>query len=124
MAQPKQTASTPWCLPIVVSPKPTPGEIRLCIDFKELNKFAVREPYPLNTPAEVVADLDENEAGLFASFDAEKGYHQCPLDPESQDLATFITPFGRYKFLRAPYGVSTISDHYYRRMYEAVEGIP
>ena len=60
---------------------------------------------------------------MFTKLDALKGYHQCPLDEESQLLTTFITPFGRYKFLRAPYGLSSISEHYNRRMDEAFEGL-
>ena len=52
-----------------------------------------------------------------------KGYHQCPLDKESQNLTTFITPFGRFKFLRAPYGISSISEHYNRRLDEAFSGL-
>ena len=36
----------------------------------------------------------------------------------------FITPFGRFKFLRAPYGISVISEHYNRRMDEAFVGLP
>ena len=52
-----------------------------------------------------------------------KGYHQCPLDEESQLLTTFITPFGRYKYLRAPYGISSISEHYDRCMAEAFAGL-
>ena len=38
-------------------------------------------------------------------------------------LTTFITPFGRFKFLRAPYGISSISEHYNRRMDEAFNGL-
>ena len=52
-------------------------------------------------------------------FDALKGYHQCPLHKETQLLTTFITLLGRYKFLRASFGLSFISEHYDRRMYEA-----
>ena len=53
-------------------------------------------------------------------LDALKGYHQCPLDEDSQILTTFITPFGRYKYLRALYG---ILEHYDRRMAEAFTGL-
>ena len=49
--------------------------------------------------------------------------HQCPLDEESQLLTTFITPFGRFKYLCAPYGISSISEHYNRRMDEAFAGL-
>ena len=55
-------------------------------------------------------------------FDALKGYNQCPLDEESQSLTTLITQFGRFKYLRAPYGLSSISEHYNRRMDEASAG--
>ena len=56
-------------------------------------------------------------------LDALKGYHQCLLDQGSQPLTTFITPFGRYKYLHAPYGISSISEHYDRRMAEAFTGL-
>jgi len=46
-----------------------------------------------------------------------------PLGKDSQTLTTFITPFGRYKYLRAPYGISSISEHYKRRMTEAFNGL-
>ena len=45
------------------------------------------------------------------------------MDQENQMLTTFITPFGRFKFRCAPYGLSSISEHYNRRMDEAFAGI-
>lgn len=56
-------------------------------------------------------------------FDALKGYHQCPLAEDSQLLMTFTTPFGRFAFCRMPYRVTSISEHYNRRMDEAFEGM-
>ena len=73
---------------------------------------------------QAVADITAERAQIFTKMDAKKGYHQCPLDQESQDLTTFITPFGRFKFLRAPYGISSISEHYNRRMDEAFADLP
>ena len=52
-----------------------------------------------------------------------KSYHQCPLDNDSQLLTTFITPFGRFKYLCAPYGISSISEHSNCRMDEAFAGL-
>ena len=63
------------------------------------------------------------EAKVFTTFDGLKGYHQCPLDEESQLLTTFITPFGLWIYLRAPYGVSSISEQYNRRMDTASQGM-
>jgi len=52
-----------------------------------------------------------------------KDYHQCPLDQESQSLTTFISPFDRYKYLRAPYGILSISEHYNHKITEAFKGL-
>ena len=118
-----QTEPTDWCAPIVVVLKKDGENLRLCVDLSKLNKYVKRERYQSMTPALAVADITESCARFFTSLDAVKGYHQCPLDEESQLLTTFITPFGRFKFLRAPFGVSSISEHYDRRMAEAFEGL-
>ena len=60
---------------------------------------------------------------MFTILDAKKGYHQCLMDEQSQLLTTFLTPFGRFKYKRAPYGLSSIAEHYNRRMAEAFEGL-
>ena len=117
----RQQKPTAWCAPIVIAPKKNSEKIRMCVDFTRLNKFVVRERYMSNTPAEAVLSI--RDANFFSVFDAVKGYHQCELDEKSQDLTTFITPFGRFKYLRAPYGVSSISEHYNRRMDECLSGI-
>ena len=63
------------------------------------------------TCAQAVADIDADKAKVFTKIDAMKGYHICPVDNESQMLTTIITPFGEFKFLHAPYGISSI-EHY------------
>ncbi len=118
------THPTEWCAPIVVTPKKGSDNIRMCADLSHLNRYVKRERYHSATPAQAVADIVAENARFFTKLDAMKGYHQCPLDEESQDLTTFITPFGRFKFLRAPYGISPISEHYNRRMDEAFDGLP
>ena len=114
---------TEWCSPIVVAPKRGSSGVRLCVDLSQLNKAVRRELYQSNTPAECAASIAASEAQYFSVFDAAKGYHQCPLAEASRPLTTFITPFGRYQYLRAPYGVSSISEHYNRRMDECFRGM-
>ena len=77
----------------------------------------------ISLPAEAVANIAASKAKYFTVSDARKGYHQCPLNALNQLLTTFITPFGSFKFLRAPYGISSISEHYNRRMAEAFTGL-
>ena len=95
----------------------------MCVDLSHLNRFVMRERYQSVTPTQAVADIAASDAKFFTIIDALKGYHQCPLDLQSQPLTTFITPFGRFKYLRAPYGISSISEHYNQRMTEAFEGL-
>ena len=114
---------TDWCPPIVVAPKKNSDRIRICVGLSHLNRYVKRERYQSPTPAEAIADISASQAKFFTVLDAMKGYHQCPLDQESQLLTTFITPFGRFKYTRAPYGISSISEHYDRRMYEAFQGL-
>ena len=116
------TEATEWCAPIVVTPKKNTDRIRMCVDLSHLNKYVIRERYQSLTPAQAVADIAASEAKVFTVLDALKGYHQCPLDEGSQSLTTFITPFGRFKYLRAPYGICSISEHYNRRMNEGLSG--
>ena len=118
------TYPTEWCAPIVVTPKKESDSIRMCVDLTHLNRYVKRERYHSATPAQAVADITAEKAKVFTTIDAKKGYHQCPLDETSQDLTTFITPFGRFKFLCAPYGIASISKHYNRRMDEAFTGLP
>ena len=95
----------------------------MCVDLSRLNRYVQRERYQLPSPAEAVADITAEEAKYFTVTDAAKGYHQCPLDEQSQLYTTFITLFGRFKYLRAPYRLSSIAEHYNRRMAEAFEGL-
>ena len=117
------THPSEWCAPIVIAPKKNSDDIRLCVDFSKLNKFVKRELYSSPTPSDAVADISQKHAKYFTVIDALKGYHQCPLDSQSQLVTTFMTPFDRYKFLRAPFGICSISEHYNQRMDEASRGL-
>jgi len=74
----------------------------MCVDLSHLNRYVKREGYQSLTLAEAIADISARQAKFSTVLDAMKGYHQCPFDKESQLLATFIMPFGRFKYMRAP----------------------
>jgi hypothetical protein len=65
------------------------------------------------TPREAVAEIDD-DATFFSSFFAANGFYQIPLHPDSQHLTTLMTPWGRYRILRASMGLSCSSDKYNR----------
>ena len=60
----------------------------------------------------------------FTVIDALKGYHQVKLDEESTALTTFSTPFGRYQYLRLPFGVCHAGDDYGRRVSDVFDDLP
>ena len=48
-------------------------------------------------------------------MDAWNGFHSVPLCEKDKHLTTFITPFGRFRYLRAPQGFASSGDGYNRR---------
>ena len=112
---------TDWCAPIVAVPKAN-GKVRICIDFTKLNESVRRENFTLPTTDQLLAQLDG--ATVFTKLDCNSGFHQIPLHPDSQELTTFITPFGRYCYKRLPFGISSGPDVFHREMTCILEGIP
>ena len=112
--------ATPWLHPIVVVPKKGTTDIRICVDFTRLNKYVKRPVNPQPTPWETVRNLPRGTTH-FAVFDALKGYHQIELDKESQDLTAFMTPFGRYVYLRLAFGLSSAGDVFTLRYGNAID---
>ena len=117
------TTPTEWCAPIVITPKKDRDDIRLCVDLSKLNKYIKRERYLSLSPHEAVADIMSSDAIYFTTIDALSGYWQVPLAPECLELTTFITPFGRYMFCSAPFGICSILERYNWHMDEALIGI-
>ncbi|XP_052768253.1 uncharacterized protein K02A2.6-like [Mya arenaria] len=116
----RQKEPTPWLNSMVTVTKPDKS-VRICIDPKDLNNAIQREHYPMKTIEEVVAEMPE--AKVFSTIDATSGFWQLKLDTESSKLTTFNTPFGRYRLLRAPFGIKSIPEIYQRTMTEMIEGL-
>lgn len=110
---------TDWCSPIVVVPKKN-GEVRICVDYTALNKSIQREYHPIPSVEPILATL--GQAKYFSRLDAYSGFYQVELHPESTLLTTFITPFGRFKFNRLPFGISSAPEHFQRMVHQLLEG--
>lgn len=99
-----------------------PNKLRICIDPKDLNKAIKRPHYPMPTIESEITDI--SKAKLFSVMDAKDGYWQVKLSEESSYLTTFNTPFGRYRWLRMPFGLSCASEEFQRRMHEQLQDLP
>ena len=111
---------TDWCAPMVVVPKAN-GTVRICVDLTKLNESVRRERHPLPAIEQILAQL--TGAQQFSKLDANSGFWQIPLSPESARLTTFITPFGRFHFNRLPFGITSAPEHFQRRMSTILNGL-
>ena len=51
-----------------------------------------------------------SDVKFFSKMDASAGYWQIELDEDSANLFAFNTPFGRYRFMRMPFGIHSASE--------------
>ena len=114
----KVEAPTEWCAGMVVVPKSN-GKVRICVDLTKLNESVCRERHILPSVEQTLAQI--GEAKVFSKLDANSGFWQIDLAPESAPLTTFITPFGRYQFNRLPF--TSAPEHFQRRMNQILEGL-
>jgi hypothetical protein len=114
------TEPTDWCSPMVAVKKKS-GDVRICVDLKQLNKAVCREHYTLPSLDDVAPKLKDSK--LFSKLDAASGFWQIPLDESSQLLTTFMTPHGRYAFCRMPFGITSAPEIFQRKMVEILTGL-
>ena len=98
---------TEWVHNIVVIEKKN-KQLRICLDPKPLNAVILREHYNIPTPVDMQSKFSSQ--ALFTVIDMKDAYWHVKLSPESSYLTTFHTPWGRRRFLRMPFGLSSASE--------------
>ena len=116
----KVTEPTLWVSSMVVVKKKT-GQLRICLDPRDLNENIIRENYPLPTIESIATRL--SEAKVFSVLDVRHGFWHMVLDEKSSFLTTFNTPFGRYRWLRMPFGICSAPEIFQRKIHEIIEGM-
>ena len=104
---------TEWVNSMVITEKPN-GDLRICLDPKDLNRNILREHYPLPKKEEIFAEMCG--AKWFSKLDASQAFWQIKLCDKSKDYTTFNTPFGRWAYDRLPYGVCSAPEVFHKVM--------
>jgi hypothetical protein len=80
------------------------GTLRLCIDFRQLNKVTIKNKYPLPR----IDDLFDQLKGenIFSKIDLRSSYHQVRIREEDTSKITFQTRYGHYEFVVVPFGLT------------------
>ncbi len=77
-------------------------------DFRELNKYIARKPYPIPKISTIIQEL---EGFTYATaLGLNMGYYTIRLDPAASKMCTIIFPWGKYSYKRLPMGVGGSAD--------------
>ena len=99
-----EPSKSPYASPCVMIKKPN-GSMRLCIDYRELNKKLIFDAEPMPDTEAIFASLAD--AHYFTKIDLSKGYYQIPVADKDRPITAFQTPMGLFQFCRMPFGLAS-----------------
>ena len=98
------------------------GSLRLCLDPKDLNKAIERNQWYARTLDDILPELAQSK--YFTVKDATSGFWHLPLDFRRSLLTTFNTPWGKYRWLRMPFGLKVSGDVFQERLDRVIRLVP
>jgi hypothetical protein len=102
-----------WFSNLVPTRKKT-GEIRLCIDFRNLNKVSLKDNYPLPKMDHILQKVvGSSRTSLLDGF---LGYNQVLVHSEDQEKTSFTTPWGTFMYVKMPFGLMNVGATFQRAM--------
>jgi hypothetical protein len=90
------------------------GEIRLCVDLRNLNRSSWKDDYPLPKMEHILQRVTgESRMSMIDGF---SGYNQVYVLPEDREKTTFTTPWGTFMYAKIPFGLMNAGETFQRAM--------
>ncbi|KAK3543082.1 hypothetical protein QTP70_010533 [Hemibagrus guttatus] len=102
-----------WASPLVLVWKKT-GDLRVCVDYRWLNTWTVKDAHPLPHQADCLAALGGN--AIFSAMDLISGFYNIVVSEEDRKFTAFTTPMSLYEFNRLPQGLCNSLTSFMRLM--------
>ena len=108
-----RTSQSSWSAPIIVVPKGDGGKC-LVIDYRALNKVTQKFTWPMPKVEDIFSKL--TGATYFTTLDLRAGYHHIPLDKPSIPKTAFNSPFGKFEYVKVPFGLAQAPAYFQELM--------
>ena len=98
----------------LVSVRKKTGEIRLCIDFRNLNRASLKDNYPLPKMDHILQRAVGSK--IISLLEGFSGYNQVLVLPSDQHKTDFTTPWGTFMYVKMPFGLMNGGATFQRAM--------
>ena len=115
------TSHSSCSAPIILVPKGDGGK-HLVIDYRALNKVTRKFTWPMPKVEDIFSKL--NRAAYFTTLDLHAGYHHILVDKSSIPKIAFNSPFGKYEYVKVPFGLAQAPAYFKELMTGILKDFP
>ncbi|XP_059598999.1 transposon Ty3-I Gag-Pol polyprotein [Vitis vinifera] len=108
-----QPSRAPYGAPVLFQKKQD-GSLRMCVDYRALNKVTIKNKYPIPLAVELFDRL--SKASYFTKLDLRSGYWQVRIAVGDEGKTTCVTRYGSYEFLVMLFGLKNAPATFYNLM--------